>query len=190
MIKEIIRKNRTYRRFYQDFSVDAETLRDLVDLGRLSGSAGNIQSLRFVLSCDPQKNSLIFETLAWAAYFKDWPGPDEGERPSAYIIILDDKEITLSMGCDCGIAAQSIMLGAAEKGLGGCMIASIKREKLREALNIPKSYDILLVLALGKPREKVLIEPLKPSGGVKYWRDGEDVHHVPKRSLEDIIVDL
>lgn len=188
MLKELVTKNRSYRRYFQDYAIGIETLKELVDLARLSGSAGNIQSLRYILSCDPEKNDLISKNLAWAAYFEDWPGPPEGERPSAYIVILDDKETTMSLGCDFGIAAQSMMLGAAEKGLGGCMIASIKREKLREALTIPERYDILLVLALGKPREKVVIETIGPSDSVKYWRDSEEVHHVPKRALDDIII--
>jgi nitroreductase len=189
MIKDLIRKNRSYRRFYQDFFIEPDTLRELVDLARLSASAANIQPLRYILSCDSQKNDLIFENLEWAGYLKDWPGPSEGERPSAYIIILVDTEISLSTaGCDHGIAAQSILLGATEKGLGGCMIASIRRAKIREAFKIPPHLEIMLVLALGKPKEKVVIETVGPDGNIKYWRDSEGKHHVPKRSIDDIIV--
>jgi len=103
-------------------------------------------------------------------------------------VVLGDTEITRSFGCDHGIAAQTILLGAVEKGLGGCMIASIDRDALRQALKIPERFEILLVLALGKPRENVVIETLKPDGDVKYWRDGDGVHHVPKRRLEDVIL--
>jgi len=188
MIRDLIQKNRSYRRFYQDFAIGLDTLRELVDLARLSASAANMQPLRYVLSCDPQKNALIFPHLEWAGYLKDWPGPSEGERPSAYIIILGDTEISRSTGCDHGIAAQSILLGATEKGLGGCMIASIEREKLRETLKIPSRYEIILVLALGKPEETVIIETVGPDGSIKYWRDSEGKHHVPKRSLDNIIV--
>ncbi|MCK4418968.1 nitroreductase family protein, partial [Candidatus Aerophobetes bacterium] len=116
MIRDSIIKNRSYRRFYEEVSIKLETLRELVDLARLSSSAGNLQPLKYILSSDPQKNALIFPHLAWAGYLKDWSGPCEGERPSAYIIILGDKEITHSFGCDHGIAAQSILLGATEKG--------------------------------------------------------------------------
>ena len=188
MIKELVVKNRSYRRFYEDVSIPLETLRELVDLARLSASAANMQPLKYALSCDRKKNALIFEHLAWAGYLKDWPGPFEGERPSAYIIMLGDTEISKNIVCDHGIAAQNIMLGAVEKGLGGCMIASIQREKLREVLNIPVRYDILLVLALGKPKETVVIEKMGPEGNVKYWRDKEGLHHVPKRSLEEVII--
>ena len=163
-------------------------MRELVDLARLSASARNAQPLKYILSCQPQKNSLIFPHLAWAGYLTDWPGPCEGERPSAYIIILGDTEISQSSGCDHGIAAQSILLGATEEGLGGCMIASIKRQGLRQALEIPPRYEILLVLALGKPKETVVIETVGPGGDTKYWRDSKGVHHVPKRALDDIII--
>ena len=188
MIRDLILRNRSYRRFHQEFHIDLETLRELVDLARLSASAANMQPLRYILSCDPQKNALIFSQLAWAAYLKDWQGPGEGERPSAYIVILEDKRVTHPMGCDHGIAAQSILLGAVEKGLGGCMIGSVDKRILRRALGIERTYEILLVLALGKPKETVVIETVGAGGDTKYWRDGEGIHHVPKRALDEIIV--
>lgn len=188
MLKDLVMKNRSYRRFDEKFAIKTETLRGLVDLARLSASGANRQPLKYILSADPQKNALIFPCLLWAAYLKGWGGPREGERPSAYIVILGDTEIAQSFGCDHGIAAQSIMLGATEKGMGGCMIASIKKDVLRSALNIPPKYEVLLVLALGKPMEKVVIEPLGKSGDIKYYRDAEGVHHVPKRSLDEVIV--
>lgn len=188
MLKELVLKNRSYRRFYQEFTIDRQTLVELVDLARLSASALNLQPLKYMLSCDPQKNAVIFKHLAWASYLKDWPGPEEGERPAAYIIILGDTAITKSFGCDHGIAAQSILLGATEKGLGGCIIANVRRRELSEALQIIPRYEILLVIALGKPKEKVIIEPIGSDGDIRYWRDSEGVHHVPKRSLEEIII--
>lgn len=188
MIRDLVLKNRSYRRFYQKVDIKLETLKELVDLARLSASARNAQPLKYILSCEPQKNSLVFPHLAWAGYIKGWSGPCEGERPSAYIIILGDTEIRRSFGCDHGVAAQSIMLGATEKGLGGCIIASIEREGLRKALEIPPRYEILLVLALGRPKETVVIEKVEPSGDTKYWRDSKGVQHVPKRLLDDIII--
>lgn len=188
MIRDSIIKNRSYRRFHEEVAIELEVLRELVDLARLSSSASNLQPLKYILSCDSQKNVLIFPYLAWAGYLKDWSGPYEGERPSAYIIILGDTKISQSFGCDHGIAAQSILLGATEKGLGGCIIGSIKREELRKALDIPSRYEILLILALGKPKEKVVIETVGPNGDIKYWRDSEGLHHVPKRALDELIV--
>jgi nitroreductase len=188
MIRDLILKNRSYRRFYKETAIEIQTLRELVDLARLSASGGNLQPLKYILSCDAEKNALIFPHLAWAGYLKDWHGPCEGEMPSAYIIILGDTEISQSFGCDHGIAAQSIRLGATEKGLGGCIIGSVQREGLRKALDIPARYEILLVLALGMPGETVVIETVESAGDIRYWRDDEGVHHVPKRLLDDIIV--
>jgi len=189
MIKDLVKKNRTYRRFYEDFVIERNTLEELVDLARLSASGGNVQSLKYILSCEKKKNDLIFPTLTWAAYLKDWAGPGEGERPSAYIIMLVDTEITKNYWCDPGIAAQSILLGAAEKGLGGCIFASVKRDELRLSLKIKERYEILYVLAIGKPKEKVVLETVGPEGDIKYWRDSQGVHHVPKRSLREIILE-
>jgi nitroreductase len=188
MIRDLIKRTRSYRRFHQEFNIDLETLRELVDLARLSAAAGNLQPLKYMLFNDPEKNTFIFQHLGWAGYLKDWPGPSEGERPSAYIIVLGDTQICKSFGCDHGIACQNILLGAVERGLGGCMIGSINREKLRQDLNIPTHLEILLVVVLGKPRETVVLEDVGPEGDIKYWRDSEGVHHVPKRKLQDIIV--
>ena len=189
MIADLIKKNRSFRKFYQDHVLDIETLTDLVDLARLSASAANLQPLRYILSVDPQKNSQIFSCLAWAAYLKDWKGPEEGEKPSGYIIILNDFEKANDyVGYDCGIASQSILLGAREKGLAGCMLASINRKELRESLNIDVRFKILLVIALGEPKEEVVIETVGSDDNIRYWRDSEGVHHVPKRTLKDIII--
>jgi len=189
VIRDLIISNRSCRRFHEDAAVERRTLEELVDLARLSASAGNLQPLKYVLSHEPQENARIFLHLAWAAYLKDWPGPSPGERPAAYIIILGDTQISKGFGCDHGIAAQSILLGAREKGLAGCMIGLIKREELREAMALPSRYEILLVIALGKPQEQVVIDEAGPHGDIKYWRDRDAVHHVPKRSLKEVIID-
>jgi nitroreductase len=187
-IRELVRSNRSYRRFYEDVPIAQETLKELVDLARLSASSSNRQPLKYVLSWTPDRNAAIFPHLGWAGYLKDWDGPMDGERPSAYIIILGDRNLSRNFGCDHGIAAQSILLGAVERGLGGCILGSIQRDALRETLQIPPEYEFLLVLALGKPRETVVLETVGPDGDIKYWRDKDDVHHVPKRSLDEIIL--
>ncbi len=187
-LKELIYTNRSYRRFYQDTKINLSTLEELVDLARMSASAMNIQPLKYMLSCDPERNALIFPTLGWAMQLKDWPGPEEGEKPSAYIIILGDLRISKHFGVDPGIAAQSILLGAVEKGLGGCMLATIRKKELTEVLRIGDDFEIILVVAVGKPKEKIIIEKIGQDGKTGYWRDAEKGHHVPKRSLDDIIV--
>ncbi len=188
MLKDLILKNRSYRRFEEKRDVSKDILVELIDLGRLSPSGANKQPLKYYLSSDQETNEKIFSTLAWAAYLKDWEGPIAGERPSAYIVILGDKEISDKFGVDPGIAAQSILLGATEKGLGGCMFGSVAREKLRKLLDIPSKFEILYVLAIGYPIEKVQIDIVNESGSIKYWRDKSQVHHVPKRSLSELIV--
>jgi nitroreductase len=185
---EIIRKNRSYRKFHENQPVSEEVLKELVDYARLSASSGNVQGLKFYLSTDPAKNNLIFSAIRWAYYLKDWDGPESGERPSAYIILLGDTDIHKTIDVDAGIAAQSILLGAVSLGYGGCMIGSLDRVSLRKKLEIPDRFEIPLVIALGKPKEKIVIEPLGEEGNIEYWRDEYQVHHVPKRSLEELII--
>lgn len=187
ILEELIQKTRTFRKFYQDVQISDETLRELIELARLGGSAGNAQPLKYILVNDPETNNAVFPNLLWAGYLPDWPGPEEGERPSAYIICLLDTLISQEAGCDLGISTQNILLGATAKGLGGCRIGSVSA-KLRDILKIPEHLKILLVIALGLPKEKVKLEKIKHDANIKYWRDENQVHHVPKRSLDEIIV--
>lgn len=68
------------------------------------------------------------------------------------------------------------------------MIASVRRQELHQALNLPDELEIVLVIALGKPVETVVLEDLPTDGSIRYYRDAQQVHHVPKRSLQDLIV--
>jgi Nitroreductase len=189
MIKDLISKNRTYRRFYQSERISEQQLREWIDLARNSASARNAQSLKYILSTDESFNTQIFELLGWAGYLTTWPGPEEGERPSAYIVLLNDTLISGNHFCDEGIAMQSILLGATEAGYGGCIIHSVNRNKLRQLLDLSEQYDILYVVALGKPKETVVLEETQ-NGEIKYWRDENQVHHVPKRALDEIILEV
>ncbi|NOR44347.1 MAG: nitroreductase [Candidatus Delongbacteria bacterium] len=187
MLKDLIKTNRSYRRFYQEEKVSEDTLREFVDLARLSPSGTNKQPLKFILSFEEPKNSKVFECLTWAGDLKDWDGPEDGEKPTGFVVIMEDTNIGLVGGVDHGIAAHSILLGATEKSLGGCMFGAIDRIKLRENLNIAEYLKILLVVAIGKPKEIISLDPIKDDD-VKYWRDEDQVHHVPKRSLDEIII--
>lgn len=187
MLHDLIRKTRSFRRFKEDEPVDRATLHYLVELARLGGSARNMQPLKYVLASKPGINARIFPHLGWAGYLNDWPGPVEGERPSAYIICLLDTRLSKEADCDLGIATQNIMLGATEKGLGGCRIALISPQ-LRNVLELAEHLQILLVIALGKPVEIVVLEDQESTDAIKYWRDAQGIHHVPKRVLQEIIV--
>jgi nitroreductase len=183
MIRDLVLKNRSYRRWRQEEAMEYETLKEFIDLARLCSSAANRQALKYIISNDPGKNALIFP------YLHIDNDPVEGERAAAYIVILEDQRIKMAMPCDFGITAQTIMLAAVEKGLGGVMIGAIDRIGLRKALELPPHLEILLVLALGKTIEEMVIEPLGKDGNTQQWWETKDIRHVPKRALEDIIVD-
>jgi len=187
-IEELVKKNRSYRRFHEHEKVGLGLLKGLVDLTRYCASAANLQPLKYIISSEPETNNLIYPHLNWAGYLEEWLGPCEGERPPAYIIILGDLRISKDFSCNHGIAAQTMLLGAVEAGLGGCIISSIDRPALRRDMSISDDLEILLVVAIGRPAEVVVITDAPPGGDIKYWRDTQGIHHVPKRSLDEIII--
>lgn len=188
MLKDLIIKNRSYRRFDATVHISMQELNEMVDAARLSPYGTNIQSTKYILVNDPQVCNMITDNCLWAGYLTDWNGPTGNERPSAYIVFLYDKTLQKESAHSEGIAAQSILLSAVEMGYGGCIIASCKRPVLLDNLAIDKErFDIAFVIALGKPAEEVILEDVI-DGNIKYYRDENDCHHVPKRTLDELII--
>lgn len=188
MIRELVEKSRSVRRFHEDCLITKEQLAALVDLGRMSPCGGNKQYIKYITVCTPEKNEQIYDCIAWAGYYKDWDGPKKGERPTGYIILLRDLQIGSNMTVDEGIAAQSIFLGATDMGLGGCMIMNCERTKLMQYLELDSDrFAVSMIIALGVPKEIVVMDEIV-NDDIVYWRDENEVHHVPKRSLEEVLL--
>lgn len=192
MMKTLVRQTRTVRRFQEEKPLASQLLHDLIDLARLGGSARNAQALKYMILSEPEQRRQLFPLLAWAGYLPHWPGPAEGERPSAYILCLLDT--TLQKGplteahFDLGIASQNLLLGAAEQGIFGCRIGAFVPAKVEQLFNLPDHYSVLLVLALGYAAETVVLEEVGVNGDIRYWHDEQGVHHVPKRRLADVLI--
>ncbi|MBN2644813.1 MAG: nitroreductase family protein [Desulfuromonadaceae bacterium] len=188
--RKLIEKTRNYHYFVEAEKITEETLRELVNYARLAPSTSNLnqQPLRYVISADAERNAQIFDTLSWQGYLRGWGGPIKGVKPTGYIIILGDKTVCSSYVADQGIAAQSILLGATHLGLGGCIAAKVQRRKLREMLDLPTRYEILLVVAIGKPGEEIIIEAQEPGEDAYGWHDDSGNYHLPKRSLDSVIL--
>ena len=183
---DIIRKNRSYRRFDGTKKQSRELLESLVEAARFSPSVANLQRLRFRIVNGSEEVDYLFDQLAWAGYLKDWPGPKEGERPTSYILILAGDDRSAYLDVDMGICAQSIMLTAVSKGLGGCMIGSFHRERTN-ARFASRGYKVALVLALGVPVERVETEDAV-NGEIRYYRLADGTHRVPKLPLDELIL--
>jgi nitroreductase len=192
MIDNLVRRTRTVRRFEEDKPIRQELLNQLIDLARLGGSARNAQSLKYLVITEREVRERFFPLLAWAGYLPHWPGPEAGERPSAYVVCLLDS--TLQKGpeteahFDLGIASQNLLLGAAVEGVFGCRIGAFSADKVQRLLNVPERYKAILVIALGYPAEKVVLEEVGEDGDIRYWHDEQGVHHVPKRKLADLLL--
>jgi len=186
MIRDLIIRNRSYRRFDTSIKLTAKQIKSWIDLGRLSASGRNAQPLKYAVITKEKMCDKVFPFLGWAGYLSKWKGPAETERPVAYIAVLKDRSISDNHYCDDGIAIQSILLGAVEDGFGGCTIGSFNKSKVARLLQLEEHLEILWLIALGKPAEKVVLETA--SKDIKYWRDEKNVHHVPKRPLDEIVI--
>lgn len=187
MIKELAKKNRSYRRFYEDRKITWEQLVDMIDCARYTACGGNKQTLRFLPVCDEKDNEKLFSSLHWAGYLPEWDGPAKGERPSAYIILLSEAASANATNWDEGIAAQTILLSAVEMGYGGCILANIDRSNIVSDFAIGDDYTVKLVIALGVPKEEVVIEDISCGDDIRYYRDSNQVHHVPKLRTQELI---
>ncbi|MDF2686593.1 MAG: nitroreductase [Clostridia bacterium] len=192
MLKDLLLKNRSYRSFNESRIVTRKELEDFIDCARITPSSVNMQPLKFYLACEKETVSQIQPLTKWAGLLKETVLPPEGHHPTAFIIICMDSEVTAAVNNfqkDVGIAAQTIMLAAAEKGLGGCMIGSYNGDELAKVLNLSENIKPMLVLALGEPDDEIVLTELAESGNGKtaYYRK-DNVHYVPKRSLKDLII--
>ena len=188
MLHDLIVKNRSYRRFAENQRLRREDLLALLNHARLTPSAMNRQSLRYRLVYTKEECDLVFPHTRWGGYLKTWPGPAPGQRPAAYLIMCLPHDAGRMQFIDTGIAAQSILLAAAERGWGGCMLGSVNKEEVQRIFCLPRELEIVLVIALGLPAEKVVLDALPDNGSLEYWRDGEDCHHVPKLDLKDLLI--
>ena len=188
-MRELVRACRSYRRFDESRAMMRDELVELVDVARVCASGANRQPLRYRVVVDADERAAVFAQLAWAGALKDWDGPEPGERPTGYIVICDAGG-GATTAVDEGIAAQTIMLAAVQRGRGGCMLHAFNKARVAEVLGLPAEVKPLMVIALGVPAEEVRLEPLSASsdGSTTYWRDGNGIHHVPKRALEDVLL--
>ena len=191
MIKDLVRKNRSYRGYDESRKITEDELKELVDTARVAGSAANLQPLKYRLVCSDAEVAKLNGITRWGKMLKDIELPHKGKYPTAYIVICVDTDITKApenANTDIGIAAQTILLAAVEQGLGGCMIGNYEKAQAAEALELPERYVPQLIVAIGKPDETVVLTDTGEDGSVKYYRDANDVHYVPKRRLEDILL--
>ena len=186
MLKELLLKTRSYRRFDESRRISDEDLLSLAEAARLCPSAANLQRIKLAFVNESLQCEKVFKTLGFAAYLKDWDGPVSGERPSAYAVLMSRTAPDINIGIDAGLVAEAVLLSAQEKGIGGCIFRSFNPAELDLALG-KEGYTPILVIALGYPAERVVLEDVK-DGDIKYYRDADGVHHVPKYPVEEYII--
>lgn len=187
LLKELVEKNRSYRKFVHSHKLSETELLQMVDTARLAPSSKNRQPLKYLLAYNATDTTAVFAHLKWAWYLKDWNGPSPEDRPAAYIVMLLDKNINDRADVDVGIAAQTILLAATEMGYGACIVRTVNYYEITKYFQLPPSLEIMLVIALGKPAQQIVIDEIETGQGIEYYEDTDNNHHVPKRKLADII---
>ena len=189
MFSELVRATRSFRNFDPEYRLSDETMRELIELCRYTPSTANSQSIKFAFANSVSSCEKIFPMLGWAGYIKENKPPYDGNVPAAYILVCYDTDIAKEIEIDAGICAQTIVLGAMDKGIGACMIGSFDKLKAAELFALPDNIKPRLFIALGKPAETVEIVDIK-NGDVKYYRGGKDKHFVPKRTTDELIIKM
>lgn len=188
ILKNLLIANRSVRRFDNSRKISNEEVSALVDLTRFCASGRNLQPLRYRIVTESEECDRLFPALAWAGYYKDWDGPEENERPAAYLVQCLDTGLAENCLCDDGLQLEAITLGATAKNISCCIIKAFNREKVISELNLPSNMNPRYVLALGYAAERIVLEDLKTDGDYRYYRDPESTHHVPKRTLDQLII--
>ncbi len=188
-LKELLKEDRTIRRFVNSRPIEREELERIVELVRYCASGRNVQALRYLIINDKEECEKVFPLLKWAGYYTDWDGPSPEERPVAYLVQCLDTTFGPNPLCDDGLQLQTLTLGARTRGIGGCIIKSFNAPGLKQIFNLPDNIDARYVLALGYPAETPLLVDMPVDGDFKYFRRAEDGQHcVPKRSLAELLI--
>ena len=192
MIRDLVRRSRSYRGYDRSERLSREELIELVDLTRYCPSSINQQPLKYYIVSEEEELKAIQPLTGWAMALPQLHLPYPGTEPTAFILICHDTSVNPNLNVflrDIGAAAQTILLAAAEKGFGGCMIGSINKNAIKEALHLPEHIEPNLAVALGKPNEEIVLTEVKEDGSTKYFRDETGkIHYVPKRTLDDLLL--
>ncbi len=191
MISDLVRRSRSWRGYDESRTVSREELLALVDCARFAPSSVNAQPLKYRLVYERSELDILQPLTGWARALPDKRLPYPGHRPTAFVVICQDTAWSADLGRylrDVGAVAQTILLAATEAGLGGIMIGNFRPERVAEALKLPETVVPMLIVALGRPDETIVLEEAAPGESLQYYRDENDVHHVPKRRLEDIVI--
>lgn len=191
MLKDLVIANRSYRGYDETFTPTKEQLTSYVDLTRYTASSVNAQPLKYHIAFEKEEVRLIQSMTKWARALPQMKLPHDNMCPTGFIIICQDTDISDNLARyqkDIGIVAQTILLNAVEDGLGGCMIGNFSPEEIKEKLEFSENITPMLIIAIGKPKEKIIIKEIENGESIKYYRDENDIHYVPKRKLKDILI--
>ncbi|MCR5731785.1 MAG: nitroreductase family protein [Sphaerochaetaceae bacterium] len=189
MLSELVKKSRSFRNYDNSIKLSRDELLKIVEVSRFCPSTMNLQALKYHISYKEDEVNKILPLTRWAVKLKDVSLPFKGKEPTAFITIAVDTKIGSyeAFQRDVGIVSQTMLLKAVEDGFGGIIIANLDKARLASLLSLPKSLEISVVIALGKPDEEVIVVDAL-GNDTDYYRDETKLKHfVPKRKVEDLL---
>ena len=181
----LLRRNRSYRGYDKACVVTMAQLRRIAEVCTKVPSGRNQQVLRFKLLTRDSGSEAMQGLYKLGGALPELHLPFPGTEPEAFIIICSTVTPDKWVNMDVGIAAQSMLLKAVEMGLGGICIGAFNKDKVTETFGLP--CEPVLILAIGKPAEKIELVPVRAGEPLKYYREN-GIHYVPKITADDLIL--
>ena len=140
---DLIKNRRTVRKFKNKEVLESDLIK-MIEGARLSPSAANLQSLRYMMVTSEDVRRELYPHIKYAGYTPEW-NPTFEETPTAFLVVLNDNQIrpTEKSECDSGLAMMSISLLAEDLGYGSCIFGAIDRYQIKSVLGIDDKFDIM-----------------------------------------------
>ncbi len=188
-LMDLIRTNRTYRRFKQT-AVSDEIIAEVLEAARNAASAANRQPLSYVVVKSQKKVEEVFALTKWAGYLPPEQGqPKKGEEPVLFIGVVENMDINKNCDTDAGLAIANMRLAAWAHGVGSCIIGACNKLELSRMFGLTQNQVLHTVIAFGYPSHASSIEDMK-NDDVKYYLDGNRNYVVPKRRIDDVVTEI
>jgi len=156
---ELVQKRQSCRK-YTPQAVERKIIDQCLEAARLAPSAHNSQPWSFIVVDNPEDIARISEK-AFAGIYSTTKFASKA--PVIIVVIVEKVNYLIRLGgqirdvkyslIDIGIACEHLVLQAEELGLGTCWIGWFNEKGVKQALNLPHSAKIKILISMGYPSD-------------------------------------